>query len=190
MPPTAHMISERLTVLNARVQMLTTMISPQEAEDLYTSMRTPTTDYSTERATKEPEMDDILEKYMHLGLSRKDAILKMAKEKGIELRPGLHFSPTMDDAYSELQEEMKQAERARRERERHETQFFLHKKNEGLYEALVQIYTIKYGDGSRRDLEDNIQSLTKYGLSREEAIYKLAEKERCIKKDYRVPHEN
>ena len=49
---------------------------------------------------------------------------------------------------------------------------------EELYEQLVQVYTQFYG--GKGDLESKIKSSMDQGLSREEAIHKLAEKEKLI----------
>jgi len=56
----------------------------------------------------------------------------------------------------------------------------LTEKAEELYGQLLYACTQFYGSRTRQVLEDKINSLMKEGLSREEAIYKLAEKERLI----------
>jgi len=51
-----------------------------------------------------------------------------------------------------------------------------------LYGMLLSAYTQFYGSRNRQVLDDKITALTKQGLSREEAIRKLAEKEGLIEK--------
>jgi len=52
-----------------------------------------------------------------------------------------------------------------------------------LYEQLLLAYTQFYGARSGEALENKVRSLTKQGLSREEVIHKIAEKEGLIKKE-------
>ena len=52
-----------------------------------------------------------------------------------------------------------------------------------LYDGLSYSFTQFYGRRGKEVLEDKIKSLMKQGLSREEAIYRIAEKERLIEKE-------
>ncbi len=56
-------------------------------------------------------------------------------------------------------------------------------KKPDLYKQLRHVYMLIHGSGSRRLLEHKIKSLMKEGLSREEAIIKLAEKEKLIEEE-------
>ena len=173
--PTVSMVMEKMAELNKRAEKVKAAMSPQEVEDLYgelcTRMLIP--DPHTGKVERS-RIDSLIKEYMQSGLSRKDAILKVASEEGIEIKPGLHIPPTMGDALSELKKEMKKVELAKEE-------IKISEKAGELYEQLLYAYTAVYG-GGRQALEREIKSLMEQGFSREEAIYNLAEKERLIEK--------
>ncbi len=108
--PTVRMVMTKISELNKRAEKVKAAMSPQEVEDLYRRMLIP--DPYTSHL-QDSKIDRLLEKYMQSGLSRKEAVLKMASEEGLEIKPGLHVPPTMGDALSELKKEMKKAEPAK-----------------------------------------------------------------------------
>lgn len=169
--PTVRMVMEKLSELNKRAEKVRAAMSPQEVEDLYRRMLVP--DPYTGKV-EHLEIDYLIKEYMQSGLSRKEAILKIASEEGLEIKLGFHIPPTMDDALYELKKEMKKAEPAKKE-------IKMSEKTGELYEQLLYVYTSIRG-GGRQVLENEIKSLMKQGLSREEAIYNLADKERLIEK--------
>jgi len=59
------------------------------------------------------------------------------------------------------------------------------KSPEDLYEELLSVYTSIRG-GGRQALENRLETLTKRGLNREEAIKKLAEEARLIEKEQSI----
>ena len=106
---------------------------------------------------------------MKSGLSRKEAILKIASEKGVEIKPGLHIPPNIGDVLSELKKEIERPELPRSEEA----------KSKRLYELSLFKYTHISG-GGKYILDRTIESHMKQGLSKDEAIYALAEKERLL----------
>lgn len=169
--PTVRIVMEKVSELNKRAEEVKAAMSPQEVEDLYRRLLIPDPHTGKVEYSK---IDQLLKKYMQSGLSRKEAILKMASEEELEIKPGLHIPPTISDALSELKKEMKKVESAKEE-------IKISEKAGELYEQLLYAYTAVYG-GGRQALEREIKSLMEQGFSREEAIYNLAEKERLIEK--------
>lgn len=99
--PTVRSVMEKVSELNKRVEKVKATFGPREAEDLYRRMVWGSISYERSR------IDGLLEGYMQSGLSRKEAVLKIAGEEGVAIIPGLHAPPTMGDALSELKKEMK-----------------------------------------------------------------------------------
>ncbi len=102
--PTVRIVMEKVSELNKRAKKVKAAMSPQEVEDLYRRLLIPDPHTGKVEYSK---IDRLLEKHMKFGLSRKESVLKMASEEGIEVKPGLHIPPTIDDALSELKKEMK-----------------------------------------------------------------------------------
>ena len=92
------------------------------------------------------DIDNTIKKYMRSGLTRREAVIQLAIEKGIPLRPGLHIPPTIYDAFSELKREMKK-----------ETAKAVRMGSHGEeYERLIDRYSRIYGR-SRYALEHKIR---------------------------------
>jgi len=181
--PTMRMVTEKMAELNARAENIKASIGAEELENLYTKISVGTEPfaldaYSRPIARPEQSLKNKVEEYMSMGLNRKEAILKLASEQGIEIRPGLHIPPAIEDALAELKEEIKKSElvRIKEEAERIE-------KPIELYENLLYTYRRIYGSGAQSVLDKKIASYVKKGMDKNEAIRTLARKEGLLPKE-------
>jgi len=166
--PTFNMLMKKMLELRRRVEVIKAKMSEEEVERLYSTLKRKdlVTDPYTGRYMYREDIDNTIKKYMRSGLTRREAVIQLAIEKGIPLRPGLHIPPTIYDAFSELKREIKK-EMAKAVRVgSHEEE----------YERLIDKYSRIYGR-SRYALEHKIEEYMMGGLSREEAIRVLAEEE-------------
>jgi len=166
--PTFNMLMKKMSELRRRVEVIKAKMSEEEVERLYSTLKRKdlVTDPYTGRYMYRGDIDNTIEKYMRSGLTRREAVIQLAIEKGIPLRPGLHVPPTIYDAFSELKREIKK-EMAKAVR------VGSHGEE---YERLIDKYSRIYGR-SRYALEHKIEEYMMGGLSREEAIRVLAEEE-------------
>jgi len=166
--PTFNMVMKKMLELRRRVEVIKAKMSEEEVERLYSTLKREAlvTDPYTGRYMYREDIDNTIKKYMRSGLTRREAVIQLAIEKGIPLRPGLHIPPTIYDAFSELKREIKkETAKAVRTRSHGEE-----------YERLIDKYSRIYGR-SRSALEHKIEEYMMGGLSREEAIRILAEEE-------------
>jgi len=166
--PTFNMLMKKMSELRRRAEKIKATISEEEVERLYSTLKREAlvTDPYTGRYMYREDIDNTIKKYMRSGLTRREAVIQLAIEKGIPLRPGLHIPPTIYDAFSELKREIKkETAKAVRTRSHGEE-----------YERLIDKYSRIYGR-SRSALEHKIEEYMMGGLSREEAIRILAEEE-------------
>ncbi len=189
--PTVHMVKEKMSELNGRVAKIKVAMTLEEAESVYRDVFSlwfnakqwvlaDIRQWELQKTTQwrsQKDVDADVEKRMQRGLSRKDAIIEVLTEKGVEIRPGLHIKPTVEDALSEIKKEQQRAMRKKDlNREMSDS--------DRLYGGLLQLYDkILGGSNGKRVLEDKIKKFMKQGLSREEAIKRLAEKEKIIEKE-------
>jgi hypothetical protein len=110
--PTVSRVFEKMSNLSKRVENIKIAMNLQEAEALYRNMNYPIYTYQGRLITRRDD-DLLLKKYTQAGLSRKEAIFRVVSERRIEIRPGLHISPTLDDALQEIKQEMKEAKLAK-----------------------------------------------------------------------------
>jgi len=185
--PTVLQIREKLDELNRRADQIRATITSQELEELYEHLRkgggtdTSLRDPRTMLPLSQPaEVDLLIKQYVQSGLSWKEAILKMAGEQRVMIKPGWILSPTIEDALSEAKSELRKAkldELARiKEAQAHELE-------PRLYEDLFSTYRKIYGSGAKRVLDRRIESYIKKGLERNEAVVALAGKEGLLPKE-------
>lgn len=98
--------------LNSRVESLKTTLT---AEELYLKIirgKWTRLDFSYNYKLS---IDRRIEEYMQSGLDRKEALLKILSEDGLEIAPGLHIPPTLNDILGEIERESKNERRKQRE---------------------------------------------------------------------------
>lgn len=102
--PTIIKFREKMQELNSRVESLKTTLT---AEELYLKIirgKWTRLDFSYNYKLF---IDRRLEEYMQSGLDRKLALLKILSEDGLEIAPGLHIPPTLNDILGEIERESK-----------------------------------------------------------------------------------
>jgi len=178
---TASMVKNKMSELKERAKRLKSSMTTEEVEELFRRIRNRSSHYSVDPYTNieywRSNPNDLLKKYMKLNMSRKDAIFKIAEELWFEIKPGILLSSTMKDALSALEKEQ---ERIRLDKIRKKKEELANDPNY-LHEQLLRHYSI-ISTQPRRFLEYKIENLRKKGLTKEEAIKRLAVKEKIIEK--------
>ncbi|MEM1582591.1 MAG: hypothetical protein QXK89_08805 [Candidatus Bathyarchaeia archaeon] len=100
--PSLSKFKEKMLELNSRIESLKTTLTTDEIYQKF---------LKSGLARINPEyilyVNNRLEKYMLSGLDRKEALLKILSEDGLEITPGLHIPPTLCDILHEIERESK-----------------------------------------------------------------------------------
>lgn len=165
--PTVRRVFEKMSDLNERIGNVKIAMSLQDVEALYNSISYPAYTTKGELNTRYSD-DQLLEKYTQSGLSRKEAIFRIATEMRVEIRPGLHIPPTLDDALQEIRKEMEEA-KLPESKELNEPQI-------KYPEDLLTKYRKLYPHNPEGYLKAHIYWKMKEGKTREQAIKELQDR--------------
>jgi len=180
--PKVSMIEEKLSELRNRSERIKDGMTDEEVEELYWKIHREHplhgVDPRTGRRIWIKHPDDILKSYMKSNMSRRDAIFKLTDEFRVEIKPGIYIQPTMEDALSAIQDEIKNAEKAKLMKNKM-LDIQLTEESKFIYKQLLHSYGMLRSN-PRQLLEMKIKSLRKKGISREEVIKQLAVKEKII----------
>jgi len=177
------MVTKKLVDLKKGVEKVKATITDEELEDLYDRIIHRKGDVYAGSPYIGGRLRDLdIKKYVKNGLSRKEAILKIASEGNHEIILGLPFNPTLDDALKAVKRKMGSkiidTLELKRQKQKQEGKLKRQKQEEYIMKYASDLYAKyqkKYPHNPLGVLELHINRKMKRGLIREEAIKELQE---------------